>query len=141
MPQSSIVWMVHARTSIEGVRGTLSLDGPSLVFVPDGGRAAETILPLGSINRVRRARGTPVLEVAVDLPNAPPIIGFYFIEPPPLAQPGAGLRIFEHFLAKRRAVIKLQVGNTTKRDEVDRWVQSIRTTKAELKDQGTGGGG
>jgi hypothetical protein len=130
MPHSSAVWMVHSRTSMEGVKGRLTLDERAVVFVPEGGRASETVLPLGSINRVRRARGTPVLEVAVELPNAPSMIGFYFIEPPPLAQTGAGLKVVDKFLTKRRAVIKLRVGGTTKRDEVDRWVQAIRGSQA-----------
>ena len=115
---------------MEGEKGKLTLDERAVVFVPEGGRASETVLPLGSINRVRRARGTPVLEVAVELPNAPSMIGFYFIEPPPLAHTGAGLKVVDKFLTKRRAVIKLRVGGTTKRVEVDRWVQAIRSSQA-----------
>ena len=116
---------------MEGVKGKLTIDEQAVVFVPEGGRASETVLPLGSIDRVRRARGTPVLELAVDLPNAPSMIGFYFIQPPPLAQPGAGLKVVDKFLTKRRAVIKLRVGSTTKRDEVDRWVRAIRNSQTE----------
>jgi len=115
---------------MEGVKGKLTLDERAVVFVPEGGRASETVLPLGSINRVRRARGTPVLEVAVELPNAPSMIDFYFIEPPPLAQAGAGLKVVDKFLTKRKAVIKLRVGGTTKRVEVDRWVQAIKSSQA-----------
>jgi hypothetical protein len=133
MGQTSTVWMVHGRTRLAGVRGTLSLRDRALLFVPDGGRASETVLPVSSIVRAHRARGTPVLEVSVDLPNAPSVIGFYFVEPPALAQPGSGLKVVEKFMAKRQAVIKLKVGNTAKRDEVERWVRAIQSAQAEAK--------
>jgi len=101
-----------------GVKGTLTLEEGALVFVPEGGRSTEAVLPVRSIARAHRARGTPVLEVRIDLPNAPSVIGFYFVQPPPLAQPGPGLRLRDR-LTKRRAVIKLGVGSTTKRDEIE----------------------
>jgi hypothetical protein len=125
--------MVHGRTTLAGVKGTLSLDDRALVFVPEGGRAAETVLPVGSIVRAHRARGTPVLEVAIDVPDAPSVIGFYFVQPPPLAQAGSGLRVLDRFLLKRRAVIKLKVAGTAKRDEVDLWVLAIRAAQAETQ--------
>jgi hypothetical protein len=131
MAQTSTVWMVHGRTQMAGVKGTLSLDGGALVFVPEGGRASETVLPVSSITRVHRARGTPVLEVSVDLPNAPEVIGFYFVQPPPLAETGSGLRVVDRFVTKRQAVIKLKVGSSAKRDEVDLWVLAIRSAQAE----------
>lgn len=131
MPQSGTVWMVHGRTSMAGVKGTLSLGDRALVFLPEGGRSAETVLPVTSIRRVGRARGTPVLELAVDMPNAPSVIGFYFVQPPPLARPGGGLRVLDKFLAKRQAVIRLRVGSATKREEVDLWVSAIREAQAE----------
>ena len=131
MARKSTVWMVHGRTSLEGVKGTLRLDDGVLVFMPEGGRAAQTVLPVRSITRVHRARVTPVLEVGVRLPNAPSIIGFYFIEPPPLAQAASRVKILEKFLTKRRAVIKLQVANSAKRAEVDQWVLAIRSAQAE----------
>ncbi len=134
MARKSTVWMVHGKTSLAGVKGTLQLDDRVLLFVPEGGRAAETVLPLRSIVRVRRARVTPVLEVGVELPNAPSIIGFYFIEPPHLARAGSGAKFLERFLTKRRAVINLQVANSAKGDEVDFWVSAIRSAKAETLD-------
>jgi hypothetical protein len=122
--------MVHGRTSLAGVKGTLTLEDKVLTFVPEGGRAAETVLPVSSIVQARRARGTPVLEVRVDLPGAPSVIGFYFVQPPPLGDPASGRRFLDRFLTKRRAVIKLQVGTTVKRDEVELWVAAIRSEKA-----------
>ena len=134
MPQTSTVWMVHRRTSLAGVKGTLTLDDRALVFVPEGGRAGETVLPVASIVRAHRARGTPVLEVRIDVPNAPSVIGFYFVQPPPLAQSGSGVKVLDRFLTKRRAVIKLKVASSAKRDEVDLWVLAIRSARAESED-------
>lgn len=133
MPRPSTVWMVHGRTSLAGVKGTLRLEDRAVVFVPEGGRSAETILPVSAISRCSRARGTPVLELAIDVPDAPSVIGFYFVQPPPLARPGGGLKVLDKFVARRQAVIKLRVGSATKRDEVDRWVTAIRTAQAEAE--------
>jgi hypothetical protein len=123
--------MVHSRTEMTGVKGTLRLDDKTLVFEPEGGRASETVLPVSSIVRVHRSLGSPVLEVSVDLPNAPSVIGFYFVQPPPLAQAGSALRVIYKFVTKRRAVIKLKVASSTKRDEVERWVMAIRSAQVE----------
>jgi hypothetical protein len=86
---------------------------------------------VSSIVRVHRSLGSPVLEVSVDLPNAPSVIGFYFVQPPPLAQAGSALRVIDKFVTKRRAVIKLKVASSTKRDEVERWVMAIRSAQVE----------
>jgi hypothetical protein len=133
MPQSTTVWMVHGRTPLDGVKGMLSLQDRAIVFVPEGGRSSDTVLPVASIGKVGRARGTPVLEVATDLPNAPSVIGFYFVQPPPLAEPAGGLKVLDKFLAKRQAVIKLRVGSATKRDEVDLWVSAIKMAQTQAR--------
>jgi hypothetical protein len=131
MARRSTVWMVHSRTSLEGVKGTLSLEDRALIFTPEGGRSAETVLPLASITRTHRPRASPVLEVAVDLPNAPPLIGFYFIEPPPLARGGSAIRFLERVLTKRKAVLAIQMGNAVKHEEVDRWVKAIQDAQSK----------
>ena len=109
----------------------LNLQDRAVVFVPEGGRSSDTVLPVASIGKVGRARGTPVLEVATDLPNAPSVIGFYFVQPPPLAQTAGGLNVLDKFLAKRQAVIKLRVASATKRDEVDLWVSAIKMAQTK----------
>src|SRR6185503_8783295 len=77
MPEPATVWMVHARTGMQGVKGTLALQDGTLTFQPAGGRSSETLLPVGEIRRVRRAPGSPVLEVEITVKGGPPIIGFY----------------------------------------------------------------
>lgn len=128
--------MVHGRTSLEGVKGTLSLEDRAVVFVPEDRRSAESVLPLASITRVGRARWTPVLEVSVDIPSAPSVIGFYFFRPPPLRRPGSGLRlrVLDKSAAKRRAAIELAVGNAKKHDQVDQWVAAIKGAQAEARE-------
>ena len=126
MTEASTAWMVHARTTLDGVKGVLSLEQRALVFRPDGGRSAETVIPLDDLRRVGRAPGSPVLEVRVAIPGAPPVIGFYFVQPPSLSPPAEGFRLFSRYLARRRAIGKLRAGNAAKRREVEQWVRVVR---------------
>jgi len=134
MAESSAVWMVHARTTMDGVRGELSLEDGAVIFRPAGGRSAETVIPTGEIRRVRRARGSPVLELRITVPGGPSVIGFYFVQPPSLAPPTEGFRLFSRYLARRRAIGKLRAGNAVKRQEVERWLQSVREAQGGGED-------
>jgi hypothetical protein len=131
MAEATTVWMVHALTGMEGVRGTLALEERTLVFRPAGGRSAETVIPAGEIRRVRRARGSPVMEVEISIAGAPPIIGFYFVKPPPLTPPTEGYRPFGRFLARRRAIASLRAGNAARRQDVEVWVDAVRAAQHE----------
>jgi hypothetical protein len=131
MAETTTVWMVHARTGLEGVKGTLALEDRVLVFRPAGGRSAETVIPVGDVRRVRRAPGSPVLEVEPTITGAPPIIGFYFVKPPPLTPPTEGYRPFGRFLARRRAIASLRAGNAAHRQDVEVWVDAVRAAQRE----------
>lgn len=131
MAEASTVWMVHARTTLDGVKGVLSLESRALVFRPEGGRSAETVIPLGDVRRVGRAPGSPVLEVRVAMSGSPSVIGFYFVQPPPLSPPTEGFRLFSRYLARRRAIGKLRAGNAMKRREVQRWVEAVRSARMD----------
>jgi hypothetical protein len=131
MDEAATVWMVHARTGLQGVKGTIALEGGALVFRPAGGRSAETVIPVGDIRRLRRARGSPVMEVEISIAGAPPIIGFYFVKPPPLTPPTEGYRPFGHFLARRRAIATLRAGNAARREDVEVWVDAVRAAQHE----------
>jgi len=102
-----------------------------LVFRPAGGRSAETVIPVGDVRKVRRAPGSPVLEVETSIPGAPPIIGFYFVKPPPLTPPTEGYRPFGRFLARRRAIASLRAGNAAHREDVEMWVEAVRNAQHE----------
>jgi hypothetical protein len=136
MAEATTVWMVHARTGLEGVKGTIALEDRTLVFRPTGGRSAETVIPVGDIRRVRRAMGSPVMEVQISISGAPPIIGFYFVKPPPLSPPTEGYRPFGRFLAKRRAIATLRAGNAARRQDVEVWVEAVRAAQHEGPQEG-----
>jgi hypothetical protein len=121
--------MVHGRTGLLGVRGTLALEleASRLVFRPEGGRSANLVLPLKDLAGVRRARGSPVLEVRpVGSSTAPRVVGFYFVKPPPLEPPPDSFPIFAKYMAKRRSIQALRAGNAVKGREVDEWVAKLR---------------
>ena len=102
------------------------LEFPSIPEMVD---LAETVLPLRSVAHVKRAVGSPVLEVSVELPNAPRRIGFYFVRPPQLAAKDEGFKLFQRYLAKRRAIGDLRRGNVERGREVSLWVDRIRAAK------------
>jgi hypothetical protein len=131
MDETTTVWMVHARTGLEGVKGTIALESRALVFRPTGGRSGETVIPVGQIRKLRRARGSPVMEVEISIVGAPPIIGFYFVKPPPLTPPTEGYRPFGRFLARRRAIATLRAGNAARREDVGAWVDAVRAAQGE----------
>jgi hypothetical protein len=126
MPEPTTVWMVHARTGLDGVKGTLSLQQGALVFAPAGGRSGDTVLPIHELRKVRRAPGSPVLEVEISIAGAPPVIGFYFVKPPPLKPTSESYRPFARFMTKRRAIASLRAGNAARREDVEVWVQAVR---------------
>src|SRR5262245_21305750 len=117
--------MVHNRTTLDGVKGQLSLEEQLLVFRPEGGRSGTTSIPLRRIVRGRRGRGSSVLEVSLEMENAPPIIGFYFVKPPPLAPTTDNYRPFGRFLAKRKGIASLRSGNAARGLEVDLWTKAL----------------
>ena len=90
----STVWMIHAGTSRDGVKGRLALEPGAVVFRgAQAGPGGGTTFSLAAIRRAHRAMGTPVLELNLQ-PNAGPgprVVGFYFVQPPSLeAQADSG---------------------------------------------------
>ena len=119
--------MVHARTGSDGIKGSLTLEGQAVVFRPRyGGAGTETMFALGAIRRVRRVMGSPVLELRLKGSDAGPSpVGFYFAQPPSL-QAQEEARMFGRNRAKREAAMTLVQWNAVKKDEVARWVRSIK---------------
>ena len=118
--------MIHARTGLDGIKGVLTMEGRAVVFRPAGGRTAETVIPLEHVRRARRALGSPVLELHIQMPKAPPIVAFYFVQPPHLHDPTEGTKLFGRYLSRRKAIGKLRAANATKREEVELWVAAIQ---------------
>jgi hypothetical protein len=135
MPDDSTVWMVHARTGLTGVKGTLHLDGEVLVFHPDTVGRGDTRIGLGGIRRSRRVRGTPILEVYPDSNELPDVIGFYFVAPPKIADPSGtttpmgAMNPFRRHAGRRAALRTLRLANADKKAEIEGWVRRLRTER------------
>jgi hypothetical protein len=129
MTARSTVWMVHARTGMDGVKGAITLEPGSLVFHPVNTHAGESAFPLDRIRRVRRVRGSPVLEIHLRSDADPQVVGFYFIKPPSLEEgPDTQIGFFRvrRHGARKQAAYILRSANSLKKDEVQRWVDRIR---------------
>ena len=121
----STVWMVHALTGQQGAKGELALEDHAVVFRPAVRGTGEHTFRFDQIKKVRRAWGSPVIELQLQIPQGLPVVGFYFIQPPSLEPPPTARFSFKR-RARRRAVAELSQGNTEKRGEVDRWYELIR---------------
>jgi hypothetical protein len=117
--------MVHARTGLDGVRGTLALEEEALVFRPDAPGAPAWWFRLEHLRRVRRVRFSPVLEVEVRPPGTPPLVGFYFVQPPSLRETREELNPFRRRSARKAAIRQLRLANRWRKDEIEGWVRAI----------------
>jgi hypothetical protein len=134
MPEPVTVWAVDLlREPKKDREGRLSLEAEHLVFEPRTGGTALRI-PVGSIRRARRLRGSPVLLVAHDRDGHRLETAFYFVQPPPL-DPVIG-RSNERPTpfsfgrsSKRRArrenVGYLGLSNRGNRERIDRWARAV----------------
>jgi hypothetical protein len=123
--KESTVWMVSARTGLDGRKGRLLLQEQALVFQPESDRFGANVFQLGDVRRIRRARASPVLEIHLDLPDTPRIVAFYFVQPPPMRLPDDKFRLFPRYFARRSAIAQLRKGNAMKREEVIEWIGDI----------------
>jgi hypothetical protein len=121
----STVWMVNARTGIDGWKGELALTEARLVFRPESSHHNRAEFRMADITSVRRARGSPIVEIHLNIPDHPSVVGFYFIEPPPMRLPDTRFRLFPRYFARRSAIGELMKGNAVKSDEVNEWVRRI----------------
>jgi hypothetical protein len=132
MPNASTVWMVHARTGITGVKGTLDLEDSVLVFRPEKVGRGDTRIGVERIKRTRRVRGTPILEIYPRSENVPSVVGFYFVEPPKIGTPAVetstplgSMNPFKRHAGRRAALRKLRLANAQKKEEVQAWVERL----------------
>lgn len=119
------MWMVHALTGQNGVKGALSMEERGLVFRPAMGRGAEEVFLFDQITKVSRSWGSPVMQVKLRIPQGLPVVGFYFIRPPSLEAP-EGTRFNFKGRGRRRAAAQLYKGNAERKGDVVAWVQAIR---------------
>lgn len=123
VPEPSTVWMVHKSTGRQGVRGELILQPDRLIFRPGlaGTRLdqlGETVFACTDIEKVGRSRHSPVLELRVTTPGIPPVVLFYFVQPPDMYSSG---------LPNPRTAVAtyLTRSNALYADEVHEWVRAI----------------
>jgi hypothetical protein len=117
--------MVNALTGMGGRKGTLALEGGTLVFRPVASGAGETVYRLDQVAGVKRLRGTPVLEVRLKATEAIRLVGFYFVEPPSLEIPRNSSPFVRSRTMKRKAVTKLRLANPDLKSEIEQWVRAI----------------
>jgi hypothetical protein len=114
-----------ARPGVDGSRrGTLAIEEGSLTFTVEDG---ERVSVAGrDLERARRLRGTPVLEVRYRREGEGVLVLFYFVEPPLLGEtsaiPGPGGRRTHRMAAIR----KLRGANRRLRPVVERWARALR---------------
>jgi hypothetical protein len=128
---TSTVWMVHAMTAMSGVKGELGIDDRGVTFAPrQVVPGAETVFPFDDIRRVRRLRGSPILELHLRRAEKPKVVAFYFVQPPSLeAQEDSRLRARRRL--RREAAVSLFRLNPVKKPEIAGWVETIRAAKDE----------
>jgi hypothetical protein len=91
MMEPTTVWMVHLARGAptDGVKGTLSLDGDAVVFSSD---AQDFRFDLASVHKVKRRKGSPVLQLDWRHQDSRRSTAFYFVQPPPLQPLDPGSR-------------------------------------------------
>ena len=84
MPEPTAVWMVHLSrgASPSGTQGTLTIEDGFLVFKDSNLGAVR--FHRSAIRRVKRLRGSPVLQLEWLEGTTLRRTAFYFVEPPPL---------------------------------------------------------
>jgi len=128
---ASTVWMIHSGTSLEGVKGQLSMEPEGVVFRPRGGGAGgDRVFVLEHVRRVKRVLGSPVLEFHMRGGGGPPVVGFYFVQPPSLAAQDDS-HVIERRRLRRHAAVALVKWNAVKKAEVATWVEAVRQAKKE----------
>jgi hypothetical protein len=132
------VWAVELgqHTAPDEVKGTLALVDDALAFAPEDPTRTPRRIPLGSIGKVRRLRGSPVLVVMHAEGTSSRRTAFYFVEPPPLgvvlgrqpADRSAGLASLRNpkRKARRDNVGYLGVTNREKKAVLSEWVRAVR---------------
>lgn len=107
--------------------GTLSVERGSLTFAA---RDGERIRVAGEwVERVRRHRGTPVMEMRYRRRETSRVLLLYFAEPPPmtdrLSLPRSGARGMGRIAAIRR----LRAVNRRLKPVIEEWVRAVEGTR------------
>jgi hypothetical protein len=126
-PAPVTAWLVRSG-SPASPRGRLTLERHSLTFTPD---ADEDPLPIPTnrIRKVRRRRGTPILEVTyTDARTEPRQVFLYFAQPPPLPTHTGRGSLFRPTRGMERtaSAMALRARAQLVRERLDEWVAAVR---------------
>jgi hypothetical protein len=133
MPDARQVWMVRLRRGdTSEVAGTLNLLEEGLSFVPKDG-SYDMRIPVTTIRRARRIRGSPVLVIRHEVANEVVETAFYFTQPPPMPRAdsdparttGNPLRRKTKRKTMRKNAGYLTTMNATHKQDVAAWLSSI----------------
>lgn len=136
MPVPVTVWAVELVPGArpEEVRGSLALEADALVFTPRDEASMARRLPLATLVKVRRLRGSPVLMVVREEGGAQARTAFYFVQPPPLDRPETpprpGFLGFQRNVerkARRQNLGYFGVWNRKKKVIVREWERAVRS--------------
>jgi hypothetical protein len=138
MPRPVTVWAVELGPEVppEEIKGALALESDALWFAPGTEGHPRSAIALGSISKVRRLRGSPVMMVTHGRGADMRRTAFYFAQPPPLGgvtgrttePPASGLAAFRNprRKARRDNLGYLGVANREKKVLVSEWVRAVR---------------
>jgi hypothetical protein len=125
------VWAVRLGEYTDEVRGKLVLDEEEsrVSFLHDK-QAKTAHISLGSIRRVRRIFGSPVLVIDFATSEGMGRMAFFFAQPPPMQEPtlvGRGRR------RKRENIQFLMGENAARSADVKRWRNAVRRAVREAR--------
>ena len=133
-PEPSRVWLVR-QGDPSAIEGTLSLEGGALTFGLEGGDQDTIAIPVNSIRKVRRRRGTPVLTFAYPRPEGMRSLFVYFAKPPPLPavrpESAGPTLVAPRGLGRSAGVLNLRQANKLLKGEIDAWVEALRAAGAD----------
>jgi hypothetical protein len=117
------VWGVRLGSSEQEAEGILSLESDDIVFAVEDG---DLRLPLDSVLKARRIRGSPVLTLDCDQGGEVVHFAFFFVKPPSLRPKGRESR----GRAKRRSAGYLVTNAAKSKELIAEWEQAIRDAAA-----------
>lgn len=124
-PDPARVWLVRPGNP-DAVEGRLSLERHALTVIMEGDEALP--IPTNRIRRVRRRRGTPILEIDyTDARAEVSTVFIYFVNPPPLHRTGPGTLVLPSRGVERAAgAVSLRASNRMLKPTVTSWARAIR---------------
>jgi hypothetical protein len=125
VPEPTTAWLWRPGES-RGRRGTLSLDAGSLKFHLEDGE----VVRLTDLERARRQRGTPVLEIRYRRDGEPRVALVFFTRPPELpdrpAVPTPMGVLGARGLRRVGEMGRLRSANRRLKPLVEEWVRALR---------------